>query len=116
MSNLTSNSASFYGNVTNLGGDGVTLTEYGFCYGTAINPTLANTKLVSGSNKTTVGAFSSNASGLSIYTTYYVRAYAINSAGTAYGNQISFTTLAILNKTGRKIELQKRYKKNIIEK
>jgi len=95
-SNVTSNSATYYGNITNLGGDGVTVTEYGFCYSTAINPTVANTKLVSGSNKTTVGTFTSNASGLSKYTTYYVRAYAINSAGTAYGNQISFTTLATL--------------------
>ena len=31
--------------------------------------------------------------GLTANTTYYVRAYATNSAGTAYGEEVSFTTL-----------------------
>jgi hypothetical protein len=43
-------------------------------------------------NGTGIGTFSSNLTGLISSTTYYVRAYATNAAGTAYGNQISFTT------------------------
>jgi hypothetical protein len=43
--------------------------------------------------KNSTGAFTSSITGLSSGTTYYVRAYATNSAGTVYGNQVSFTTL-----------------------
>ncbi|MBP5411677.1 MAG: hypothetical protein J6Y47_00320, partial [Bacteroidales bacterium] len=38
------------------------------------------------------GSFTSNMTGLLAGTTYYVRAYATNAIGTAYGNEISFTT------------------------
>jgi hypothetical protein len=88
-SSITASSATSGGNVTADGG--ATVTERGICYSTTSNPTTANSKVVSGSG---TGSFSANLSGLTASTTYYVRAYAINSAGTAYGTQVSFTTLA----------------------
>jgi hypothetical protein len=53
------------------------------------NPTIANSKTTDGIG---LGNFTSNLAGLTANTTYYVRAYAINSQGTAYGNEVSFTT------------------------
>jgi hypothetical protein len=43
-------------------------------------------------NNVNSASFSSSLTGLISNTTYYVRAYATNSGGTAYGNQVSFTT------------------------
>jgi uncharacterized protein (TIGR02145 family) len=72
--------------------DGGTLvTQRGICYSTSPSPTTANTSIISGSG---TGSFISNLTGLTATTTYYVRAYATNSAGTAYGNEVSFTTTA----------------------
>lgn len=76
-----------YGDVTNSGN--ATVTARGFCYGTTPNPTLSNFIT---NNGTGTGLYTSNLSNLSPNTTYYVRAYATNIAGTGYGNQISFTT------------------------
>jgi hypothetical protein len=89
-SSVTSSSASSGGDVTADGGGIV--TERGIVYGTLTNPTTANTKVVDASTGT--GTFTSSLSGLAAVTTYYVRAYAINSAGTSYGNNETFTTLA----------------------
>jgi GEVED domain/Secretion system C-terminal sorting domain len=75
------------GNVTSIGGSPV--TAKGICYATTANPTLANTVISGGSG---LGSFVSNLSGLNPNTTYYVRAYATNTAGTTYGTQISFLT------------------------
>jgi hypothetical protein len=58
-------------------------------YGTVQNPTTANSTT---SNGTGTGAFTSTLSGLTASTLYYVRAYATNSVGTSYGNEVSFTT------------------------
>jgi M6 family metalloprotease-like protein len=88
-SSITASSATSGGNVTADGG--ATVTERGICYSTTTNPTTANSKVVSGSG---TGTFTANLSGLTASTTYYVRAYAINSVGTSYGAQVSFTTLA----------------------
>jgi uncharacterized protein (TIGR02145 family) len=77
------------GSITNDGGS--LITERGVCYSTSPSPTTANTKIINGSGGT--GSFSCNLSGLTANTAYYLRAYAINSAGTAYGNDVSFTTL-----------------------
>lgn len=76
------------GEVTADGGSAI--TAYGVVYGTAPNPTIAGSKTTDG---TGIGAFVSSLTGLSGLTTYYVRAYATNSAGTVYGEEISFTTL-----------------------
>lgn len=65
------------------------LTSRGICWSTNTNPTTADSKTSDG---TGTGTFVSNLTGLLPNTTYYVRAYATNSVGTAYGNQVSFST------------------------
>lgn len=79
------------GNVTNDGGAAV--TERGLCWNTnsGVLPTTSNDRTIEGSG---TGSFSSNIRNLTPNTTYYVRAYAINSVDTAYGNVISFQTNA----------------------
>ncbi len=61
----------------------------GVCYGTSTNPTIADNKTTNG---TGMGSFVSNLTNLTGNTTYYVRAYATNSAGTRYGNELIFKT------------------------
>jgi hypothetical protein len=85
--NITKFSASSGGAVTNDGGAAV--TTWGICWSASANPTLANSFL---QNTISSGSYGSTLSGLATNTTYYVRAYATNSAGTAYGNEVSFTT------------------------
>ena len=77
------------GNITSNGG--LPVTSRGVCWSTQQNPTIANSKTTDG---TAVGVFSSNISGLTHATTYYLRSYATNSLGTGYGSQVTFTTLA----------------------
>jgi len=89
ISSITSSSAVSGGDVTSDGNASV--TARGVAYGTAANPTTANTTVSGGAG---TGAFSSNITGLSASTTYNVRAYATNSVGTSYGSNLSFTTSA----------------------
>ena len=84
---ITNTSASCGGNISSDGG--AIVTARGVCWSTTSNPTLASNSTVNGLG---VGSFSSSITGLSSNTTYYVRAYATNSSGTAYGNQVTFTT------------------------
>ncbi len=87
-SSITATTASSGGNITNDGG--AAITARGVCWSTSSNPTVAlATKTSDGSG---TGLFSSTITGLTPVTTYYVRAYATNSAGTAYGPEISFST------------------------
>ncbi len=86
---ITGTTAVSGGNVTSNGGS--TITERGICYATTANPTTVNTKIIDPAPG--LGIFVSNLTGLTQGLTYYVRAYAITGAGTAYGNQISFATL-----------------------
>jgi hypothetical protein len=73
---------------------GVSVTARGVCWSTSPNPTIAlSTKTSDG---TGTGTFTSNITGLTLNTTYYVRAYATNANGTAYGAQVSFTTLSTI--------------------
>ena len=81
------------GNVTYDGGG--TVTARGLVWGSALNPTITNNKIDGG---TGLGAFVSNISGLTVSTTYHVRAFATNSAGTAYGPDVAFTTMADITK------------------
>ena len=87
--NVSYTSATVGGNVTSDGGASV--TERGICYSTSANPTTSNTKIANG---TGTGSFSCNLTDLQDGTTYYIRAYAINEKGTAYGKEVSFTTTA----------------------
>jgi hypothetical protein len=85
---IESFSASGGGTVTSDGGAAV--GARGVCWSTSPNPTVLGSKTTDGSG---TGAFFSNLTGLSPGTTYHVRAYAANSAGTAYGEGEEFTTL-----------------------
>ena len=88
---ISSTTATSGGNISTDGGSPV--TSKGVCWSTSIGPTTAlSTKTNEGSG---IGLFGSNLTGLSPYTTYYVRSYATNSVGTVYGNELSFTTLDI---------------------
>ncbi len=70
------------------------VTQRGFCLSSSPNPIFTSTNSYpSGSG---VGTFSNSVSGLSMNTTYYLRAYALSSIGIGYGNEITFTTLAEL--------------------
>lgn len=89
VSSIAETTAISGGNITNDGG--TLITQRGVCYSTSPSPTTANTTIISGSG---TGSFTSNIVSLIANTTYYVRAFATNSAGTAYGNEVSFTTTA----------------------
>ncbi len=83
------------GNITSDGG--ATVTAKGVVWGTSQNPTITlSTKTTDG---TGVGSFISNISNLTANTTYYVRAYATNSLGTSYGNEINFTTMPTIGQS-----------------
>ncbi len=86
VTNITSNGATSGGNVTSSGG--TTVTVRGVCWSTSPSPTTANNTTTDGSG---TGSYSSSITGLVAATTYYVRAYATNTAGTGYGNEVSFT-------------------------
>ena len=88
VSNITFESATCGGNVTDDGGANV--TARGVCWSTSQNPTIYDNKTTDSSG---IGSFTSNLINLNENTTYYVRAYATNEKGTSYGEQKSFTTL-----------------------
>lgn len=90
VTGITFNSAVSGGNITSDGGSAV--TARGVCWATTADPTINNSKTSDGSG---TGSFASDLSGLQPGTTYHTRAYATNSIGTAYGNDITFTTLAV---------------------
>ncbi|MDB5268891.1 MAG: hypothetical protein JWP58_1931 [Hymenobacter sp.] len=91
---ITSTSAVLGGSVTADGGDAV--TGRGVVYSpTNTTPAIAGTGVTQDANGTGTGTFSKTISALTPGTTYYVRAYATNSAGTSYGAVQSFTTTAV---------------------
>ncbi len=75
------------GKITNDGGSEI--TARGVCWSTSPNPTISNKKTTDGAG---IGEFVSSLSGLSLGTAYYVRAYATNIIGTAYGEPMLFIT------------------------
>jgi hypothetical protein len=89
VTGITTTTASSGGNIENDGGSSV--TARGVCWSTIANPTITDSKTTDGSG---TGTFSSSITGLTASTTYHVRAYATNSSGTAYGNDVSFATSA----------------------
>jgi uncharacterized protein (TIGR02145 family) len=88
--NIAADSARSGGNITNDGGSSV--FDRGICWSTTSNPTIADYSLYIG---TGTGSFTDRITGLTESTTYHVRAFATNSVGTAYGNELTFTTNAI---------------------
>lgn len=92
FSDITLTSASGGGNITSDGGDPV--TSRGIVWSTSSAPTISlATKTADG---TGTGNFTSAIANLSPSTKYFARAYATNSVGIAYGNEIAFTTGAIV--------------------
>jgi len=89
VSGITQNTAIGGGDITNDGGAGV--TDRGVCWSTSSNPTISGSFTINGSG---TGVFVSNLTNLPAGTLCYLRAYATNSVGTAYGNEVTFTTLA----------------------
>ena len=83
----TANSVTCEGNVT--GDGGVTVTERGFCYSLTQYPTNTSDHVAIGNG---IGEFKGSLTGLALNSTYYVRAYAVNSLGIGYSEQQSFTT------------------------
>lgn len=91
VSDITQTAATCFAEVTYDGG--VDVTERGICWSTETQPTIDDTYVICGEG---IGSFSAQMSDLNINTNYYARSYAINSVGIAYGNEISFTTIAFL--------------------
>jgi hypothetical protein len=89
ISSIEGGTALSGGNIISEGGAGGSVTARGVCWSLSANPTTANSITIDG---TGTGTFTSSITGLTALTTYYVRAYATNSVGTAYGNELGFTT------------------------
>ena len=82
--------------ITSLGSAGCSISSYGFVLNTTGTPTISDTKHQVGTTYITTGtSFYKDLTELSESTTYYVRPYATNGNGTAYGTQTSFTTPAL---------------------
>ncbi len=89
VSSTTRTSTVSGGNVS--GDGGAPVSARGVCWSTLPDPTVADDHTTDGSG---TGNFTSQVTGLTTGTTYYIRAYAVNSLGTGYGNTVSFTTRA----------------------
>ena len=87
VSDITFTSGVTGGNVTS--GGGVEVTDRGVCWAITHSPSIASNKKPAGAG---LGPFTCEITDLMANNTYYIRAYATNSAGTAYGNEVSFTT------------------------
>jgi hypothetical protein len=86
---IATTTATSGGNITATGGSAI--TQHGVVWNTATLPTIANSKTTQGAIGATT--FTSNITGLSANTLYYVRAYATNGCGTTYGPEQTFVTL-----------------------
>ena len=87
-SNVTANSITTGGEITNDGNQQI--LKKGVCWAAHSNPTLADSIT---DNTSASNFFSTDIVGLNSNTNYYIRAYATNASGTAYGNEIVVTTL-----------------------
>jgi len=89
ITDITQTTATSGGNVTDEGGS--TVTEKGIVWSTNPNPAITDNPTADG---TGLDSFISSLTGLTENTTYYVKAYATNSFGTGFGDEIQFTTLS----------------------
>ncbi|MBR5146790.1 MAG: hypothetical protein IKW54_04095 [Bacteroidales bacterium] len=85
---ITRTTAKSGGNITDDGGSKV--TERGVCWSESQNPTIKDSRTSDGGGN---GEYSSVIENLTSNTKYYIRAYARNEAGVAYGNELNFTTV-----------------------
>ncbi|MBQ0015947.1 MAG: hypothetical protein KBT04_03060, partial [Bacteroidales bacterium] len=90
VSHITDTSAVVGGNITFDGGSAVTAS--GVCWSNTSSTPTVSSCLGKTTDGTGTGSFSSTITGLSEGTTYYVRAYATNSKGTAYGEAVQIVT------------------------
>ncbi|MBA7569211.1 hypothetical protein ES708_10949 [subsurface metagenome] len=93
VSDIIGITATGNGNITDLGAPNP--TAHGVCYNTTGWPRITDDKTNEGA-ASEIGAFTTNMTELVLGTSYYVRAYATNAAGTSYGNEVSFTTLVAI--------------------
>lgn len=89
VSSISANTVVLGGSAVN--DDNSPIIEKGIVISTSAKPEISDTKVVNGAG---IGSFSSTIPGLSGNTSYYARAYAINSKGIYYGSQVRFKTLA----------------------
>ena len=87
IDNVTTTSATSGGDIISY--NTLPITARGICWSAMHIPTIADTKIETGNG---VGNFSTSISGLSPRTVYYMRAYAVNSAGVGYGEALLFVT------------------------
>jgi hypothetical protein len=87
ITNVTATTATSGGNISSDGR--ATITARGVCWSTTANPTISDSNTA---DSVGIGQFVSSIIGLTPGTTYHVRAYATNSAGTAYGGDETFIT------------------------
>jgi len=92
ISELTSSSMNAFGEVRDDGG--AVITQRGFVLNTTPNPTIEKFLRKIHDSTPGIGEYFTTITGLNPKTTYYIRAYATNSIGTRYGDQITFTTLS----------------------
>ncbi|MBK6965357.1 MAG: hypothetical protein IPH20_15860 [Bacteroidales bacterium] len=95
VSDITGATAISGGNIFSDGGSQV--TQRGVCWNTSPDPTVADGHTTDGSGS---GTYISSITGLTPNTTYYVRAYATNSVGTSYGDNVSFTSAIYIHGSG----------------
>lgn len=89
VTGVTASSATCGGNATITNDNNLPITAKGVCWSTSHNPSINDNHSNDGSG---TGAFNSSITGLSVNTTYYVRAYATNQIGTYYGDEKEFST------------------------
>ncbi len=91
VSNIGATTATFNGNITAVNGANATVRGFKYSTTNGFDPATTGTN-ISEAGSFSTGPFSLSPSGLATTTTYYVRAYATNTAGTTYGDQVSFIT------------------------
>ncbi len=103
ITNVTNNSAQS-GGIIDLFADDPDVTQKGIMWSTSHNPTtISHLGMTNEGANPTMGnslSYTSNMTGLQLNTTYYVRAYFINSDGTTYGQEVAFTTIPTLGEWG----------------